>query len=158
VKAKLNMKLLPKERNNFMESLRLFDKLSAYDLSDDQRRQQKLKNLTLNSIRQYLINLLNTSRGSVPIDPNFGVPNFSSGPGYDQAMPSDKVAKIILEQITNYEPRLNGTKVEVGNSSADNLSMEISILANIIIDEKKRMINISGLLLADGSFTFDSIG
>ncbi|MBA6339754.1 type VI secretion system baseplate subunit TssE [Colwellia sp. MB02u-10] len=141
-----------------MESLRLLGKLSAYDLSDDQRRQQQSQDLTLNSIRKYITNLLNTTRGSVPIDPNFGVPNFSSGPGSAQAMPAEKVAKIILEQIKNYEPRIYDTKVEVGNSSADNLSMGISIFANIISDEKKRMITISGLLLADGSFTFDLIG
>jgi|GEM_PF-2696409 len=141
-----------------MESLRLLDKLTAYDLSDEQRRQQQSTDVTLNSIHRYLTNLLNTNRGSVPIDPHFGVPNFSSGPGSAQALPTDKVAKIILEQITNYEHRLQDCKVEVGNNTADNLSMGISILASIVSNEKKRMINITGLLLADGSFTFDLIG
>jgi len=140
-----------------MSVLRLMDRLADLDLSDDQLRIKQAADRVVISLQQHLQRLLNTTRGSVLVDENYGVPDFSSGPGNSTLPNAETMAQVILEVIHRYEHRLLEPKVEILLNTKDNLSISIRILGKIKQQQEVRDIRLNGVILANGSFQFEAI-
>ncbi len=140
-----------------MSALRLMDRLTDLDLTDDQLRIKQASDRLLISLQQHLGRLLNTRRGSVLVDEQYGVPDFSSGPGNSTLPNAETMGQVILEVIHHYEQRLKSPKVELLLNSADNLSIDVSISGKIKHKEEVRDIRLNGVILANGSFEFEAI-
>ncbi len=134
---------------------RLIDRLSYLDLSDDQKRIQAQEDRILNSIHRHLTGLLNTTKGTVLIDENYGIADLSMGPGSSEVHTGDAIAQAILASIHHYEQRLLKPQVEVSLNNADNLSIRFVISAQIEQFEETRDITIKGAILANGGFVLE---
>jgi len=135
---------------------RLFDRLSFLDLSDDQKRVKKNSDRVYDSIHHHLHGLFNTLRGTVPTDPDYGIPDLSMGPGSSQVHGSDLIAQVMLETLHRYEQRLTKPQVEVSLNGADNLSIRFVIKATIELLNETREVSFAGTILANGSFVLDN--
>ena len=134
---------------------RLLDRLSYLDLSDDQKRVQGREDRILNSIHRHLTGLLNTTKGSVLIDEDYGIEDLSMGPGSSEIHNADVIAQVILQAINRYEQRLVKPRVEVSLNNADNLSIRFVISAQIEQFEEVRDVTIKGAIIANGSFVLE---
>ena len=65
------------------------------------------------AVRDNLILILNTRRGSVGYLPDYGMPDLSD---YYEGFPGslDELGRAIEETVTRYEPRLRGARVSLG--------------------------------------------
>lgn len=81
------------------------------------------RTLVISSVINYLTRLLNTRRGTVSIDPSYGLADmanlagtFSQGSSYD-------ITNSIIEQIELYEPRLMSPRLEPINESKEIITL-----------------------------------
>ena len=133
---------------------RFFERLVDLDLTDDQLRVQrsKIKYPELESIKVYLAKVLNTRRGSVLSDIEFGVPDFSSSPG-DTTLNSELIAKILINAIVRYEPRLQDAEIEV--NIGQNEVIDCRIKGKIDEHHRLTQVNLGASIQADGTFEFN---
>jgi type VI secretion system lysozyme-like protein len=141
---KIVRKIMPK---------RFLERLMDLDLTDDQRRVQKInfKYPELESVKRYLEKVLNTRRGSVLSDPQFGVPDFSSSPG-DTNPNSELIGKILIHAIVRYEPRLQDAEIEI-NIGQDEV-IDCRIKGKINENRRLTQVNLGASIQVDGTFQF----
>jgi type VI secretion system protein len=139
-----------------MQNLRLMDRLSELDLAEVHIR-QSFSLRVRKYVQKHLSGLLNTKQGSVLIDNDYGVPDFSIGPGNGQAPNGELIAQVVLALINSYEPRLIKPKVKLTLSNSDNLSMAFVISGLVETNNEHQNLTFSGTLLTNGSFLFDPI-
>lgn len=135
-----------------MNERRLLDRLSYWE-QGARRTNQPEQDILVASVTNYLIRILNTRQGTVLIDDNFGVPDFTNlgGGGLEQGSLADISAEI-ARMITRYEPRLKDVRVlaEASNSSA--LSMTFGVVGNIVLDSVKVPLRLGAELGSNGRF------
>lgn len=136
---------------------RMLERLATLDLSDDQLRVWQQQDQAAISVRNHLMSLLNTRAGSVPIDPDYGVPDMSVGPGSSEFPNADSMAQALLAVVARYEHRLNQPKLQVVLSQGDNISTRL-ILEGVIEDAgTMRAISLQATIGGDGVVEFDPI-
>ena len=137
-----------------MSEKRLFERLNDLDLTDDQRRVRalKIKHPAIESVKEHLVCVFNTRRGSVLLDSSYGVPDFSIGPG-DGSPNAELIAKVLIETVIKYEPRLLDVEVDVnvGHDEA------IHCVLKGKVKENKRILSVqlNGRIQIDGAVTLD---
>ncbi len=90
------------------------------------------------SVKQHLIRILNTRRGSVLIDKEFGISDFSDLPGNFVSPKTIEIQTLIRDALQKYEPRINDVKVIFEGPSDDKLSISFK-LSGIIKQNKDRI-------------------
>jgi type VI secretion system protein len=95
--------------------------------------------LSRKSIIDHLTRLLNTRKGSAPIDPNYGISDLSNLAGSFAMGTTESICEEVVVQITKYEPRLCGPKITVSNAADERnvISLRFDITARLA--DKKRM-------------------
>lgn len=136
---------------------RMLERLAMLDLSDDQRRVAAQQDRLLISVRHHLSCLLNTRAGSVPIDPDYGVPDLSVGPGAGELHNADAMAQALLAVIYRYEPRLLNPQLRIALSGGDNLSTRLTLTGDVLDSVGKRPVSLTGTIAGDGVIELDSI-
>jgi type VI secretion system protein len=61
-----------------MRERRLLERIANWSEADAERTSQTQVDILVRSVNDHLSRLLNTRQGSVPIDPHFGVPDFTN--------------------------------------------------------------------------------
>lgn len=115
-----------------MREERLLERIRAFE-RDPSRRGRTDHGRLVDSILGHLRLILNTRQGSVPIAPDFGVPDFLD---FLQTYP-DSVREIessICMAIQTYEPRLSGVRVTFLPQEDDILALRFQIAAQITGD------------------------
>lgn len=104
----------------------------------------------ITSVIEHLIRVLNTKKGSVDIDPEFGVPDLSnlSSSFSSEAIPELEFA--IRNVIQNYEPRLKDVAVKCLAQQDDLLALRFSISARLVMDDKGNQIVFETIVDSDG--------
>ncbi|WP_221795110.1 type VI secretion system baseplate subunit TssE [Oceanobacter mangrovi] len=138
-------------------ALRMLERLATLDLSDDQRRVMAQQDLLLISVRHHLTRLLNTRAGSVLVDPDFGVPDMSSGPGNSVMVNADMMAQAMLAVVHRYEPRLHQQSLRIVLSNDDNVSIRLSLDGFLLDNGKQRPVSLKGVVSSDGTIEFDPV-
>lgn len=136
---------------------RMLERLATLDFSDDQLRVWQQQDQILISIRSHLAALLNTRAGSVPIDPDYGVPDMSVGPGSSEFPNADLMAQALLAVVARYEHRLRQPRLQVVLSHADNISTRLILEGSIEDAGTIRAISLQATIGGDGVVEFDPI-
>ena len=95
-----------------MYKIRLLERLSALEeplLVAGRPVDRQLRD----SIVVHLRKLLNTRAGSVPIDPNYGMPDMSNIAGSFAMGTTESLSESIIRQVARYEKRLLQPKITV---------------------------------------------
>lgn len=81
----------------------------------------------MRSIITHLRKLLNTNKGSVQIDEDYGMPDMTvfAGGGISETM--EKIEKTILEVVRKYEKRLSKIKVKIESNENDVLNINFRL-------------------------------
>ena len=93
----------------------------------------------MESIRDDLEKLLNTRRGSVLIDRDYGLPDFTHLRNSYQAPDIGEIEQYLVVLIRKYEPRLTSVTLEFqqpGRGASD-----VSFVLNSILNHKKQDLN-----------------
>jgi len=117
-----------------MGEKRLIERLvSRSDLQEN----RESKEILTDSVINYLSRLLNTRWGTVLIDPEYGLPDFSELPGNFASPETEAVRQLICNTIEKYEPRLKNVEVIFKGSSDDNFSICFGISGTIVQQEQR---------------------
>ncbi len=102
------------------------------------------------SILAHLQRILNTRQGSVPIDPGYGVPDFSNlATNYSSAM-SVQMERDLERVIARYEPRLRKPKLSLVSDSKDALALRFELSGFVALPEGEVPVRLSTRVEPDG--------
>lgn len=113
-----------------MPVLRLFERVRRIEENPSVRDSLQEHELR-ESVLQHLSRLLNTRKGSVQMNPEFGMPDFTN-------MTTNRMsflAKSIQEMINLYEPRLTDVNVTLIEDQDDPFSHSFSVSATLLAEE-----------------------
>lgn len=135
------MQTIKKER--LLERIRMMEENPEKRLDAD-------SNAVVNSILEYLIRVLNTKKGSVDIDPEFGVPDLTNMASSfsSEVIPELEVA--IKNVIESYEPRLKDVAVHLLTEQDDLLALRFSISAMLVMGDKGKPVIFETIVDSDG--------
>ena len=132
-----------------MQEKRLLERLRAIEL-DPSWRGESEPQAAIASVLHHLMEILNTRQGSVPIAPDFGIPDFTSiGSTFD----SDTLPEIeatLGQVIAKYEPRLVEVKVSHQAKADSPFVIAFKLAASIKVNDKKVPVVFEAVLNADG--------
>jgi type VI secretion system protein len=105
------------------------------------------------SIKGHLWRLLNTRRGSVLIDPDYGVPDLTLG---SRAYDEDEVQSILKTVIQRYERRLEKLRLTLVQDDGENrVECRFLIQGLLSINRETLPVELRAVLLADGTCNFE---
>jgi len=117
-----------------MSAIRLLERLSALEeprlwsaLSPDQQIRH--------SIVEHLRKLLNTRAGSVPIDPQYGMPDMSNIAGSFALGTTESLSEAMVRQITRYEKRLLDPRITVEEETRDVITLRFELAAQVALTQ-----------------------
>ncbi len=102
------------------------------------------------SILNHLQRILNTRRGSVPIDVDFGVPDFTNLAGSFATGETTQIMENMTRMIARYEPRLKSPRILVAEGSQEVLSLSFSLEGLVMIDDRDISIHLATRVSSDG--------
>ncbi|HCP78697.1 MAG: type VI secretion system baseplate subunit TssE [Pusillimonas sp.] len=83
------------------------------------------------SIVGHLRKLLNTRAGSVPIDPNYGLPDMSNIAGSFALGTTESLSESIIRQVVRYEKRLLNPKIAVEEEKRDVITLRFELSGQV---------------------------
>lgn len=87
------------------------------------------------SVLNHLRRILNTRQGHVPIDPAFGVPDFTNLSGGLAKGSAGEIERQIERVIARYEPRLKSPRVGLIDSSLDIAVLHFNLDARLVLHD-----------------------
>ena len=102
------------------------------------------------SIVAHLQRILNTRQGSVPIDTEFGVPDFTNLAGSFAVGQTTQIIENMTRMIARYEPRLKSPRIQVVEGAQEVLSLSFSLEGLVEIDNRDIPINLATRVSSDG--------
>lgn len=132
-----------------MRELRLLERIAALETGQIQTQATRAQVLVV-SIREHLQRILNTRRGSVPLDPEFGVPDFTNLAGSFSSGSTREIIDSITRMIERYEPRLKAPKVQVSEQGSEVLSLSFSLEGLVQVDEHELPIRLATSISSSG--------
>lgn len=133
-----------------MHDERLTERLRSFSAAAPRREKPDPRRM-IDSILAHLERMLNTRRGSVPIAPDFGIPDFTD---FRTAYPDSQrdLEREIRQTIQKYEPRLRAIRVKFVPDENELLSIRFQITARLAIEDNGETVVLHGVLDADGKF------
>ncbi|ASR89743.1 MULTISPECIES: type VI secretion system baseplate subunit TssE [Alcaligenes] len=132
-----------------MRELRLLERIAALETGQIQTQATRAQVLVV-SIREHLQRILNTRRGSVPLDPEFGVPDFTNLAGSFSSGSTREIIDSITRMIERYEPRLKAPKVQVSEQGSEVLSLSFSLEGLVQVDDHELPIRLATSISSSG--------
>ncbi|MBF22246.1 type VI secretion system baseplate subunit TssE [Neopusillimonas maritima] len=83
------------------------------------------------SIVGHLRKLLNTRAGSVPIDPNYGMPDMSNIAGSFALGTTESLSESIIRQVVRYEKRLLNPKITVEEEKREVITLRFELSGQV---------------------------
>ncbi len=109
-----------------MSKIRLLERLSALEEPALQAGRPPDRQLR-DSIVEHLRRLLNTREGSVPIDPEYGMPDMSNIAGSFALGTTEQLSEAILRQVTRYETRFRSPKITVQKETREVITLRFEL-------------------------------
>ena len=135
------MQIIKKER--LLERIRKMEE-------NPERRLDVDSGTIVNSVLEHLLRVLNTKKGSVEIDPEYGVPDLTNISSSFSSESIPELEAAIKSVIVKYEPRLKDVAVHFRTQQDDLLALRFSISAKLILDEKGKPIVFETIVDSDG--------
>lgn len=125
-----------------LERLRIWKKGTARQVKEDPGNM-------IDSIRAHLQRVLNTQKGTVPIDDEYGLPDFTDLPfTYPDSIAG--LERAIQQTIGRYEPRLESVRVSFIADEENPLSLRFKITARAIIEKDRIPVYFESVVDSDG--------
>lgn len=102
------------------------------------------------SIIAHLQRILNTRRGSVPIDAEFGVPDFTNLAGSFAIGETTQIIENMTHMIARYEPRLKSPRIRVAEDAQEVLSLSFTLDGLVAIDDRDIPVHLATRVSPDG--------
>ncbi len=116
-----------------MSHIRLLERLSA--LEDPGRTAGVPPDRLLrDSVASHLVRLLNTRAGSVPIDPDYGMPDMSNIAGSFALGTTESLSEAIVRQVARYEPRLRNVRITVEQEQREVITLRFELRGQLESD------------------------
>lgn len=113
-----------------MSKIRLLERLSALEDPHLQAGRPPDRQLR-DSIVEHLRKLLNTRAGSVPIDPNYGMPDMSNIAGSFALGTTESLSEAIIRQVARYEGRLRQPRITVEEETRDVITLRFELSGQV---------------------------
>lgn len=135
-----------------MREQRLLERIAALQVGGDAdaRSRHARVEVLIESIRNHLQRILNTRRGSVPIDPDFGVPDFTNLAGSFSSGTTREVMDSLTDMISRYEPRLKHPRILVAEGGREILSLNFSLEGDIEVNDRDIPIRLTTQVSSSG--------
>src|SRR5690606_24432426 len=132
-----------------MNECRLLERLSALG-TDTAQAQVSRAEMLINSILNHLQRILNTRQGSVPIDPEFGVPDFTNLAGSFSSGTTEQIMQDMSRMIQQYEPRRRQPRITFSSNQEEVLSLAFSISGTVSIDDRDIPVRLTSQVASNG--------
>ncbi len=106
--------------------------------------------MLVESIMGHLRRILNTRQGSVPIDLEFGVPDFTNLAGSFSSGTTRQIIDDMTRMVQRYEPRLKQPSIEFTENQEGVLTLVFSMNGLIEVDNIDIPIRLSTTVLSSG--------
>lgn len=103
----------------------------------------------MRSVVTHLRCILNTRQGSVPLDPQFGVPDFTNLAGGLGTGSVRDIEASIRQVITRYEPRVRQPQVSLRADASDPMALYFNLDGRLDVDGQEIPLHLSTVV--DGS-------
>ncbi len=109
----------------------LLERIEALEAPKQDTAGQTSADIELESIMSHLRRLLNTNKGSVQIDTDYGMPDMNSfsGEGIDKTM--EGIERSVIDLVQKYEKRLANVRVQIESASSDVLKIRFCLEAQL---------------------------
>ena len=134
---------------------RLLKRFSQWEDSMEVSSDEVDTNALMESIKDDLEKLYNTKRGTVLIDDNFGLPDFSQMLNGYAAPDVGFILQQLHLQTRQYEPRLHAVHVNYVEQKKYPGKLQFNISAMLKVKEQEIPFNVSALLSDDGSVSLN---
>lgn len=132
-----------------MRERRLLERISHW-ADGEERTSQTRVDILLHSVMNHLRRLLNTRQGSVLLDEQFGVPDFTNIAGGLSAGSNRQIEEAIRRMVLRYEPRIKSPKVTLAQSGSDVLSISFQLEGMLEVDQRDIPVQLSTVVGASG--------
>ena len=109
------------------------------------------------SIQGHLQRILNTRQGSVPIDPDFGVPDFTNLAGSFTSGSTREIIDSLTRMIRTYEPRLKNPQIMIEEAGSEVLSLSFSLEGMIEVDNRDVPIRLATRISSSGKVSLTTL-
>ena len=89
-----------------------------------------------NSIIRHLTGLLNTRQGSVPQDPDYGIPDLCNVAGSFAAGTSESIVSSIMIAMNRYEPRLISPVMRSLEETKEVITLRYKVSASVTLNDE----------------------
>lgn len=111
------------------------------------------------SIRDHLVRLLNTRRGSAQIDRDYGVPDLAVSPGNNSLADRQALAALIKDVVLRYDTRIAALEVALVPGRDDDVAMRCqlrgALRTELLPSGEDPGFELSAQLMAVGTFEFE---
>jgi type VI secretion system protein len=138
-----------------MREERLLERISRWENGGERTRQSSL-DLLLRSILRHLAGILNTQRGSVPIDSDYGLPDLSNLAPAFSAKSVEEIRADIARTIERYEPRLKLRSVDLAQDKTDPLTLRFEVTGSVEVNDHAVPVQLATVVQPNGRVTVGS--
>jgi type VI secretion system protein len=128
---------------------RLLERISRWERGS-KRTYQTQVDVLIHSVLSHLNAMLNTKRGSVPIDERYGIPDFTN---VSSGFTSESIRSLqdsVVETITLFEPRLKKPSIKVMARSDNDIVLTFQLEGFIDVDDKEIPLRLNTTVKPDG--------
>ena len=137
-----------------MREDRLLERIARWE-DGEERRNLASADILLESIIKHLQRILNTRKGSVPIDPEFGVPDFTNLASSFTSSVGVQIERDIRDLLQRYEPRLKSPRLRMLEDRPDALSLSFELLGSVVIGDREVPVRLSTRIGSQGRIRID---
>lgn len=132
-----------------MREERLLERISRWENSGP-RTNLASADLLVGSILRHLRGILNTSKGSVPIDTEYGLPDLTNLAVSFNSGSTAEIEEDLTRAIERYEPRLKITSVRMVPDEKEPLSLRFELLGAVNVNERDVPVRLSTVVTPEG--------
>lgn len=132
-----------------MQEQRLLERIASFSAGGGRSHMTRAE-ILIDSIIEHLRRILNTRQGSVPIDADFGVPDFTNLAGSFSSGTTREIVDDITRMVQRYEPRLKNPQVDITETNEGVLTLAFSLSGLVAVDNLDIPIRLATHVLPNG--------
>jgi len=132
-----------------VNEFRLLERVARWE-SGAARSNAARAGLLVESVITHLRCILNTRQGSVPLDSQFGVPDFTNLAGGLSSGSVRDIENAIRQVVMRYEPRLRSPRVSLRADAGDPMSLRFDLDGRVNVDGQDLPLQLSTVVGSNG--------
>ena len=132
-----------------MSEMHFFERLRALE-ADPGRRGRQNSDAVLNSIIWNLGKILNTRKGTVLLDPDFGLPDYTNFGASFSEETIGVLRRSMEKLVRRYEPRIQQLRIQPHQVLPDELELAFDIVGVVSMEDGALPVNMKTYILCNG--------